>query len=669
MPNTGDSQGGNQHFDEIAAAFNLIAYYDGAITYVYSGQEIQTRNLSLDPGAAARVETMAADLGLTDRSNRIRSAPGGVLAVSGVPRFIEQVEDVARIEGRGTATGGRAAAAPSEPLGFRVFHLRHAWAEDVTFSFGGEQVVVPGVASIVRSLISDMADAYSDYGSAPPRTPRGAGGRGIYAMEGVGQNGYMPAAMERGRVFPMATGDARVQADPRLNAIIVRDAESRLPFYQDLIEQLDQPPQLIEIQATIIDVNIDRLRRIGVDWGLTDASGSTLIEFGGGPQSDLGLSISTIIGNQPIFNASINALESEGAANIVSRPQVLTLSNVEAIFDDSQTFFVRVAGEREVNLFNVSSGTTLRVTPHVFTELGDAQIRLLVTIEDGRITTSTVDEIPILRNSSINTQAVILEGESLLLGGLTADSDQTRVRKIPLLGDIPGLGAAFRSTVESSERVERLFLITPRLVSMGARRPRIAPGPRPGPRGGPRPPPRGAPPPPPQPITSCAGWPCRSRTSPRSGSSGSRCARSWPPAASPVSAGDRPQRERSRRSCTRRSETTPAPSGRQAWSWEAWASSRARSPRPPARRAPRSARTRRWPASSPTTAVPAGSRWRTARSCGPTPSSPAPTRRRRSSGCSSQACSTRHSSATSATSSTGAACRAHTDRAHCVCRP
>lgn len=460
--------------DDIGDAFNLVVYYDGNITHVYTAQDLSTRSLSVSPQAAARVTAIVGELDLADAVNRIRTTQGGVLVVDGVPRFIEQVSEIAQLQGSRNTSGG-GTPRPSEPAGFRVFYLEHAWAEDVTLSFGGEQVLIPGVASIVRSLISDAS--YSP--AVPPRSLNPAGGgRGVYAMRGLDsvdapvQGGTRIDTPPSGPdAYYVAGGEARVRADPRLNAIIVRDAQSRLPFYDDLIQSLDRQPQLVEIQATIVDVNTDALRELGVSWRIESGDGDDVISFGEPSGSGRGLSISTVIGDDTTFSANVNALEAEGAANIVSRPQVLTLSNVEAIFDNSETFFVRVAGEREVDLFNISAGTTLRVTPHVYEDDGGRrQIRLLVTIEDGRITGESVDEIPVLRNSSINTQAIISEGESLLLGGLTANTAEERVQRVPLLGDLPVVGRAFRSTVESSARVERLFLITPRLVPLGGDR-------------------------------------------------------------------------------------------------------------------------------------------------------------------------------------------------------
>ncbi|MEO7244754.1 MAG: type III secretion system outer membrane ring subunit SctC, partial [Rubrivivax sp.] len=271
---------------------------------------------------------------------------------------------------------------------------------------------------------------------------------------------------------PVATPDGtqiRIQADPRLNAVIVRDRSDRLPRYQQLIEQLDVEPQSLEIEATIIDVNTDRLRELGVNWRWNNAGFGLQSGNGGNvPLPTAGGVASVVLGSVGQFLARINALQAEGAARVVSSPQIVTLSNVEAVFDNSSTFFVRVAGRDEVDLFNVSAGTSLRVLPHVFRDHDSTRIKLMVNVEDGSLTGRSVDQIPVVERSTINTQALIQEGESLLIGGMTRDATSSSVDKVPVLGDVPVVGNLFKNRVNSSSRIERMFLITPRLAAARA---------------------------------------------------------------------------------------------------------------------------------------------------------------------------------------------------------
>ncbi|CAG1016400.1 Type 3 secretion system secretin [Burkholderiaceae bacterium] len=498
----------------ISRAFNLVEYYDGVVLHVYAPADMATRTLPIAPSLSSKVQRTVQEMRLPDSRNTVRVTREGTLVASGTRRFIEQVEEITRAQ----MVGDRVAP----PSGFKVFYLRYAWAQDVAISFGGRQVVLPGVASIVRAMMTSNARSQVSVSSfetpsrgtvpglrgqrtgrtlgapdadpAAPSAPTLAAAYAQGALPGMtgavvpAAAGTPPAAQPA--VFSTPVGDTqqvRVEADARLNAVIVRDMPERLPQYEQLIAALDVEPQALEIEATIIDVNTDRLRELGINWRYTKGRGSLL--FGRGDSSDLLLTpttppgditpigkggfISAVLGNANQFIARINALQEQGAAKVVSSPQVLTLSNVEAVFDNSSTFYVRVAGRDDVDLFNVSAGTTLRVTPHVFKDRGDVRIKMLVAIEDGSISARTVDTLPVVERSGINTQALIFEGESLLVGGITRQSNDDSTSKVPLLGDMPVVGGLFRSTRSNSSRIERMFLISPRLS--GGRRVAVEP--------------------------------------------------------------------------------------------------------------------------------------------------------------------------------------------------
>lgn len=512
----------------IARAFNLVEYYDGAVLHIYAPADMVTRTLPVAPSLAARVQRNVLEMRLPDARNTVRSTEDGTLIVSGTRRFIEQVEEITRAQLVSDRTG--------PPSGFKVFYLRYAWAQDVSISFGGRQVVLPGVASIVRAMMSSQSRSQVAVqsleqpaaGTVPglrgQRAARpyggntaGAAGQGTlggpqadagmasgpvlaaaYGAPGVA--GAMPNPAAGSALPPLAPqalsladgAMVRVEADARLNAVIVRDAPDRLAQYEQLISALDIEPQTLEIEATIIDVNTERLKELGINWRYSRGRSSLL--FGRGDASDRGLApgtapaditpvgrggfVSAVLGDAREFIARVNLLEDQGAAKVVSSPQVLTLSNVEAVFDNSSTFYVRVAGREDVDLFNVSAGTTLRVTPHVFKDNGEVRIKMLVSIEDGALSsTRVVDTLPVVERSAVNTQALIFEGESLLLGGITRESSNDGVTKVPGLGDVPVLGNLFRNTSQGTSRVERMFLISPRLSAGRQARAAVPPAP------------------------------------------------------------------------------------------------------------------------------------------------------------------------------------------------
>jgi type III secretion protein C len=505
-------------YRQVARAFNLVEFYDGSVLHIGTPQDLQSRTLKVDASVAAQLTRTVNKLGIGDTRNRVRSAGDGVLLITGLKRFVEQVEELARMpaDAPGPGKSGESASPPSS-IEVRVFYLRYAWAQDLSMTVGGRPSTLPGVASTLRSLMSPTTApatpviAVQSGAGAPTAaaTQRSGVARGpgthprqeVATHEGTagppGIQGPQASALalpseagisssEAGRPGATINGRTetdtlagRIEADARLNAVLVRDTAERMPIYEALIRALDVEPKSVEIEATLIDVNTDKLRELGIQWRYSQGPASLL--FGRGNATDLNLMpgtqvaditpsgaggfASAILGNANQFIARISALETQGAARVVSSPQVLTLSNVEAVFDSSQTFYVRIAGRDEVDLFNVSAGTTLRVTPHVFLEGKETRIKMRVAIEDGSLSTRTVDTLPVVDRASITTQAMIFEGESLLIGGISRESRAEAESRVPLLADLPWIGRLFRQRRTQSDRLERLFLITPRLAA------------------------------------------------------------------------------------------------------------------------------------------------------------------------------------------------------------
>ncbi len=465
---------------DVSRVYNLISYYDGSVMHVVPASDLVRRTFTASSATSERLLREATELGLPDARNTLRRSSDGSMLAVGTKRFVDQLDDMLR------AAQAVPAAAPAPNAGtadFRVFYLRYAWAQDVTMTFGGRQVTLPGVASILRSLVG--ARSSSPLGqelllrpTQPSLKGQGLAGQGVSTKTSASANpreaaaDLLVAALSRTAQTPEPPPapslapdgqQIRIEADQRLNAIIVRDLAERLPRYEQLIAALDVEPQSLEIEATIIDVNTDRARDLGIDWRWNNAGYGLQVGNPAAVAPTRGGIASAVLGSLGQFFARINALQTEGAARVVSSPQVVTLSDVEAVFDNSSTFYVRVAGREQVDLFNVSAGTSLRVTPHVFRDQDRTRIKLMVNVEDGNVTGRSVDQIPVVDRSTINTQALIAEGESLLIGGLVRDSTSSSVDKVPGLGDVPVVGNLFKTRSNASSRIERMFLITPRL--------------------------------------------------------------------------------------------------------------------------------------------------------------------------------------------------------------
>jgi type III secretion protein C len=489
-------------FKSIADSNGLVAYYDGSVVFIYKTRELSSRYFEIDPARVDAFREATIGFGLPDANNSLQiKASTGVVTARGTPRFLDQLAQLSTALVRRPRAA--ATAAPSRTT-LRFFSLKYAWAADTTFTVGNQRTVVPGVATILNQLLGDGDNGGSVGGStyAPPAVS-GLRGKGLAALgnrlastQGTsGSGGYssgmesdqsaQPAAPSRSafRASIEAGDTPRIVADPYRNALIIRDTPDRMPAYEELVHKLDVESQIIQLDATVIDIDKSRVRQLGIDW--TYQHGNTAAAFGGGvhPMDTLGnlagLQVNSIITDASNFTARLNALEQEGVTNIVQRPQVVTLNDAEAVIESTQSVYVPVSGAFDEDLFGVIAGTVLRVTPHIIVDNGRQRIRLLVTIEDGNVqvtdqpTTGSngqtlVRPVPSVVRNAVNTQAIIDVGQGLLLGGLNRRENTRTTSRIPFLGSIPLLGRLFRSDITKRDNTERLFLISPQIIAATA---------------------------------------------------------------------------------------------------------------------------------------------------------------------------------------------------------
>ena len=486
-------------FKSIADSNGLVAYYDGSVAFIYKTRELSSRYFEIDPARLDAFREATIGFGLPDANDTLQiKAATGVVTARGTPRFLDQLAQLS------TALVRRAhsAAAATPRMTLRFISLKYAWAADTTFTVGNQRTVVPGVATILNQLLGEGDSGSSSVGGSTTQSSAVSGlrGKGLAALgtrlSGSGQGSYgstmqsddysaQPPPPSR-PAFRTATegGDTpRIVADPYRNALIIRDTPERMAAYEDLVSKLDVESQIIQLDATVIDIDKSRIRQLGIDW--TYQHGNTGAAFGGGvhPLDGMlnlaGLQVNSIITDASTFTARINALEQEGVTNIVQRPQVVTLNDAEAVIESTQSVYLPVSGAFDEDLFGVMAGTVLRVTPHIIVDNGRQRIRLLVTIEDGNIqvtnqpTTGTNGQtlnqaVPSVVRNAVNTQAIIDVGQGLLLGGLNRRENTRTTSKIPLLGSIPLLGRLFRSDVTKHDTTERLFLISPQIIAATA---------------------------------------------------------------------------------------------------------------------------------------------------------------------------------------------------------
>jgi type III secretion protein C len=491
--------------DLISRSFALVWYFDGAAIHVYPSHHLQSRLFKLGGPLAVEPETKLRAFGLLDPRYPIRFMPMGsawLALASGPPRHIEIVEALIAAFGEGEPV-------PPPPELTRAIALVHASAVDRTVM----GTAVPGVVSTLSQMFAQRGEAPAPSapvkdlmqaqagggrtpldiieGSAESRARREATMQGIARSLTQGSSSppqaSQPPAPPRApgaalyvaapapAPAPRAPGRVSFTADETTNLVLVRAPADQMPAIEAVIARLDVPREMVEVEASIIDIASDEVESLGFDWRFSDGretqispalatpSASGAIPQGGG------FNITTLLtaGSNALL-ARVRALEASGTARVVSQPKVLGAANRTAVLSDKRTASVRVAGNQDARLYSVETGTSLQVTPRIVADPAAPKITLELLIEDGNFSGDAVDGVPIAQRTSISTIATLAEGQALLIGGIAVEGSSDGRSGIPLLSRLPLVGALFRFDASQSSRRQRLFLITPRRVVAAA---------------------------------------------------------------------------------------------------------------------------------------------------------------------------------------------------------
>lgn len=458
----------------ITKSYGTVWYHDGTALYFYPARAMQSRMFRLKGFTRRQVEQMMSSLNLGDLRYPLRFNTGErTLMAYGPPRHIELVS--------AALDSLDAGATERNLMMVRVFPLRYAVAADRRHG----NTMVPGLVTVLRGIYGGTLNSPEAVGqealgasriTSKMQAMRATSGttRLIPEIKGkVEGDPQAPAgAAQRGLRSPVNDDDMPwFEAETGTNAIVVRGRLQRMAEYGYLIRRLDRRPTLVELEATIIDVNADSVEALGIDWSARGGKGAISVKPTVGEQTvgaasaTGGFVVNTLWANAGReLLARIEMLRSQGQARIIAKPKVLGVANRPAVMQEKRSAAVRVAGNLDAQLYQVEAGTLLEVTPQVTEIDGITRMKLSLYIEDGQFEARLVDNVPIVKRMEIRTEAHVVEGESLLVGGITIEAQSSNGGGVPGLSRIPVLGALFRWDGDRSMRSERLFLITPKLV-------------------------------------------------------------------------------------------------------------------------------------------------------------------------------------------------------------
>ncbi|WP_394145993.1 type IV pilus secretin PilQ [Vibrio atypicus] len=281
--------------------------------------------------------------------------------------------------------------------------------------------------------------------------------------------------------------------DERTNSLLIRDLKSNIDVIRDIIDTLDIPVKQVQIEARIVSVNEGNLDELGVRWGFTSTNGNNTV--GGSIESNLfqagmlegdtlpvddflnvnlaatSTSASSIafqvakLGSDMLLDLELSALQRESKAEVISSPRLITTNKKPAYIEQGTEIpYLESSSSGATSVTFKKAVLSLKVTPQI-TPDNRLVLDLSVTQDrPGDVVKTGTGEAVAINTQRIGTQVLVDNGETVVLGGIFQHSVTDTVDKVPLLGDLPLLGALFRRSYQQMGKSELLIFVTPKVV-------------------------------------------------------------------------------------------------------------------------------------------------------------------------------------------------------------
>lgn len=260
-----------------------------------------------------------------------------------------------------------------------------------------------------------------------------------------------------------------IAMDKRTNALFIQDTASKMAVIRQLIESLDTPVRQVLIEARIVNVNRDIEKNLGIRFSMSKVShvndrlnvDFSSVSSSGNVPASIGLALAKL-GGGILLDLELSALESEGEGKIISSPRLVTA--------DQQSAYIE-SGEEIPYQESTSSGATavvfkkavlrLKVTPHI---TGNDKIMMALTINQGMPNGILVNGVPEVTTKAIQTNVLVNNGQTLVLGGIYRQDKTSMTERIPFLSSLPGIGSIFQRKSDRIVYEELLIFITPKII-------------------------------------------------------------------------------------------------------------------------------------------------------------------------------------------------------------
>ncbi len=253
-----------------------------------------------------------------------------------------------------------------------------------------------------------------------------------------------------------------VKVNAEQNAVVVTAPSQMLAKIGADLRKVDVPSPQILIEAIAVELSDTSDLDVGLRLGNPNAGQFASLDSGAGA-----ITYNTVGTLPRNFEASLRALELKGKARVRARPQMVVVNGEDAnLFIGSQRFILtqtNQSGQTQNRIQPVDVGVKLFIKPLTG---GNGEITTRIAPEVSNITELDLGTgLPVLSTRRSDTTVRVKDGETIAIGGLTLDQEQTRRGKIPFFGDIPGIGPLFRSRKKTTVRTELVVFVTPRILT------------------------------------------------------------------------------------------------------------------------------------------------------------------------------------------------------------
>lgn len=287
----------------------------------------------------------------------------------------------------------------------------------------------------------------------------------------------------------------RVSVDERTNTLLILETRDKIDEIRNVIARLDVPVRQVLIESRIVIANDDFARELGTRFGVSTIgnSGSTTIGMSGTntgsrdvvngniPSLDDSYVVNlptsstpagslawTILGSDFLVDFELNALQEESRGEVISTPRVVTANGKQATIEQGREIpYQSSSGNSGTQTQFKKAVLSLTVTPQITPDNRVVMDLAVSNDSQGENVTTGVGSAPAIDTRKVDTQVLIRSGETVVLGGVFQEETTSASSKVPLLGDIPLLGALFKNSARGKSKRELLIFVTPKVLQDG----------------------------------------------------------------------------------------------------------------------------------------------------------------------------------------------------------